>query len=144
MEHSTWAWAGSSGLPMSKFEKDTLREIWFILYKVEYLCTVNKYITNLSCLKKVLPFRCLFSKLKLIIYKKVLPLFFLSFFCFLFCFFLLSSMHIVAFGLKIQLWKKNKNWASSLLSHLNVDSSIHRHWSGWQLSLLVLDGKVGL
>lgn len=58
---------------MSTFEKCTLREIQFILYKVEYLRTVNKYITNLSCLKKVLPFWCLFSKLMLI-YKKVLAL----------------------------------------------------------------------
>lgn len=81
---------------MSMFEKYTLREIPFILYKVEYLCTVNKYITNLSCLKKVLPFWVLFPKLMLI-YKKVLLL------LGLFVCFLLSSMHIVAFGLKIQL-----------------------------------------
>lgn len=68
-----WSWtqAGRFNLQMSTFEKYTLREIKFILYKVGYLCTVNKYITNLSCLKKVLPFWCLFLKLMLI-YKKVL------------------------------------------------------------------------
>lgn len=29
-----------------------VREIHFILYKVRFLCTVNKYITNLGYLKK--------------------------------------------------------------------------------------------
>lgn len=89
--------AGSFALQMSMLENYTLREIQFILYKVGYLCTVNKYITNLSCLKKVLPFWCLFPKLTLI-YKKVLFLLVLLVF-----FFLLGSMHIIAFGFKILL-----------------------------------------
>lgn len=98
LESSDLCRAGSFALQMSTLENYTLREIQFILYKVGYLCTVNKYITNLSCLKKVLPFWCLFPKLMLI-YKKVL-FFFVGFVGF---FFLLSSMHIIAFGFKILL-----------------------------------------
>lgn len=75
--------AGSFALQMSTLENYTLREIQFILYKVGYLCTVNKYITNLSCLKKVLPFWCLFPKL-MPIYKKVLFFFFFGWFYWIF------------------------------------------------------------
>lgn len=123
-----------------------MREIQFILYKVEYLCTVNKYITNLSCLKKVLPFRCLFPKLMLI-YEKVL----------------FSLVLFVVFPVKLYahccIWfekssfgeKKTNTQTQNLSTSLLVGVSLqtlqqcrHRHRSGWQLRLLVLGVKVGL
>lgn len=113
--------AGSFALQMSTLENYTLREIQFILYKVGYLCTVNKYITNLSCLKKVLPFWCLFPKLTPI-YKKVLFFFFwlvlLDFFS---CEALCTSLHLVS---KSCFEKKTKpnSWAHlcSLESHCKL------------------------
>lgn len=139
--HITWRAQICAGLQMSMLENYTLREIQFILYKVGYLCTVNKYITNLSCLKKVLPFWCLFPKLMLI-YKKVL---FLLVLLFVFsCEALCTSLHLVS---KSCFEKKNQTiqLSTSLLAGASLQTTAtHKRGSGQQLGLLVLGAKVGL
>lgn len=115
----SWTQAGSLICKWVCLRNTHWEKVNLFLYKAEYLCTVNKYITNLSCLKKVLPFWCLFPKL---IYKNVLCL----------LVFLLSSMHIIAFGLKIRLWKKNQ-LSTSLLSGVSpptLQQHTRKHWPG--------------
>lgn len=132
--------AASLALQMSTLENYTLREIQFILYKVGYLCTVNKYITNLSCLKKVLPFWCLFPKLMLI-YKKVL--FFVGFVVFSFPV-KLYAHHCIWFQNPALKKNQTKQLSTSLLSGVSLQTTAtHKRGSGQQLRLLVLGAKVG-
>lgn len=128
---------------MSTLENYTLREIQFILYKVGYLCTVNKYITNLSCLKKVLPFWCLFPKLTLI-YKKV---FFVVVGFVVLCFFpvKLYAHHCIWFQNPALKKNQTKQPSTSLLSGVSLQTTAtHKRGSGQQLRLLVLGARVGL
>lgn len=128
----SWTQAGSLICKWVCLRNTHWEKVNLFLYKAEYLCTVNKYITNLSCLKKVLPFWCLFPKL---IYKNVLCL----------LVFLLSSMHIIAFGLKIQLWKKKTTEHISALWSLttNFTATHTQTLARRQLRRLVLGVKVG-